>query len=42
MRIDNVTDLTTPALYYRERAFFSELVEPTGGTLILLTPNSAP
>jgi hypothetical protein len=30
MRIDNVTGLTTPALYYRERAYLSELVEPTG------------
>jgi hypothetical protein len=30
MRIDNVTGLTTPALYYRERAYFTELVEPTG------------
>jgi hypothetical protein len=29
MRTDNVTGLTTPALYYRERAFFTELVEPT-------------
>jgi hypothetical protein len=30
MRINNVTGLTTPALYYRERAYFTELVAPTG------------
>src|SRR5262245_64196988 len=29
MRIDSVKGLTTPALHYRERAFFTELVEPT-------------
>jgi hypothetical protein len=27
MRIDSVMDLTTPALNYRERASFSQLVE---------------
>jgi hypothetical protein len=30
MRMDSITGLTTPALYYRERAFFSELVESSG------------
>jgi hypothetical protein len=34
MRIDNVTGLTTPALYYRERAYLTELVEPIGARQI--------
>ena len=42
MLIDNVTGLTTPALYYRERANFTEPVEPRGGALNRLTPNSVP
>ena len=32
MRIDNVTGLTTPALYCCERAYFTELVERTALT----------
>jgi hypothetical protein len=34
MWADNVTGLTTPALYYREHAYFTELVEPTGARQI--------
>jgi hypothetical protein len=30
MRIDNVTGLTTPALYCGELAYLTELVEPAG------------
>jgi hypothetical protein len=34
MRIDRVTDLTTPALYYCQSAFFTVRVEPTGARQI--------
>jgi hypothetical protein len=30
MRIDDTTTLTTPTLHYREHAYFTELVAPTG------------